>query len=195
MLGDVRVFPVPELLPGRSWGGDKGQGCSHLLLRCGRFCPLDIRTEGGRTRPCFVSVFPGVLLLSPHSSPCTLGSGACMCVCVCRGGGRLLCGSAAGTQNRMACWCQPTELRTPWHGSVIGPVVPRGGQSCLEHVGGLPWPPIGIATALLSALGPLTQVYPEPHPFSSGHSQARGCGWVSAVDPEVGFRAQHLGSG
>lgn len=87
MLGDVWVFPVPELLPGRSWGGDKGQGCSHLLLRCGRFCPLDIRTEGGRTRPCFVSVFPGVLLLSPHSSPCTLGSGACMYVCVCVSGG------------------------------------------------------------------------------------------------------------
>ena len=58
MLRDVQVFPVPEFLPGRSWGGDKGQGCSHLLLRHGCFCPLNIRTEGGLIRPCFMCLFP-----------------------------------------------------------------------------------------------------------------------------------------
>ena len=59
MLGVVWVFPVPELLL-RSWGGDKGQGCSHMLLRCGHFCPLNIKTEGGHTRPCFMCLFSQV---------------------------------------------------------------------------------------------------------------------------------------
>ncbi|XP_043335933.1 ADP-ribosylation factor-related protein 1 isoform X3 [Cervus elaphus] len=91
MLGDVRVFPVPELLPGRSWGGDKGQGCSHLLLRCGRFCPLDIRTEGGRTRPCFMCLFSQACCCClPIALPVPWAL-VLVCVCVCVGGVGVSC--------------------------------------------------------------------------------------------------------
>ena len=49
-----------------------------------------------------VSVSPGMLLFTPHSSPCTLGSGACVCV-----GGLSCVAATAGTQSWLACWCQP----------------------------------------------------------------------------------------
>ena len=94
MLRDVQVFPVPEFLPGRSWGGDKKDAvtCScdmgvSVLLTSGQ----KVDSPGLVSCVCFprdaavhspqLSLYPGLWCLCVG-----------VCVCVCVEAGFLLCG-------------------------------------------------------------------------------------------------------